>query len=775
MIKSLRLRNWKCHLDSEFEFCEGTNALVGVMGAGKTSVLEAICFALFGTFPALQQRKVKLEDIIMKKPVRKDYAEVELSFVNNGSFYTVKRRIERGRATQAELRINGKLVEAQPQRVTEFVEDVLKIDFDLFARAIYSEQNKIESFLTLPRGERKKRIDEILKLDRFEAARASVVTLSNRVKSCYEEFSRLALQLARETNKEEISSLESEIREIEEKMKNAREALEELERIYVEKNTKLKIMDEIKRKIETLEKRRSMLIGSISALEKALEKEVPDEKLLRSAISRLRANLEELREKKLAIEKEIFSLRKNVERASVELREIENAERKIHELEEREKILDAHAKELKVIEKEIEEKKGELEKKTQEYYEANTKVKELEKAVKELEKEIGKCPICDSELPESKRLALKERKMREIQELKGTIISLRKEISLLQKEIEEFEKRKKSAEMRKIELLQVKREVEELKKKISLKHELKSRLEKIQSELEGFEREIEQIREREKEIEIKLREKNLELEKVMEHIRKKKELEQKRAELESVEKELEDSKKLFSAEKYEVLLEELREIYAKKKSTETELVSFERLVEEKRKRLEELKRNLELAEKYASESKKMERILKELEKFKIALQKTQEELRKYFISAVNEAMQSIWEELYPYGDFPAIRLHVTQEDYILQLQDLTGAWVSVEHVSGGERTLAALTLRIALALILAPQLRWLILDEPTHNLDIRAREELARILRDRICEFVDQVFLITHDPVLEGAVSGVLYRIEREKEKNTPAKVIRME
>ncbi len=775
MIKSLKLRNWKCHLDSEFEFCEGTNALVGVMGAGKTSVLEAICFALFGTFPALQQRKVKLEDIIMKKPVRKDYAEVELSFVNNGSVYTVKRRIERGRATQAELRINGKLVEAQPQRVTEFVEDVLKIDFDLFARAIYSEQNKIESFLTLPRGERKKRIDEILKLDRFEAARASVVTLSNRVNSCYEEFSRLALQLARETNKEEISSLESEIREIEEKMKSARETLEELERIYAEKNAKLKIMDEIKRKIETLEKRHSMLLGSISALEKALEKEVPDEKLLRSAISRLRAILEELREKKLAIEKEILSLRKNVERTSVELREVENAERKIHELEEREKILDVHAKELEVIEREVEEKKSELEKKTQEYYEANTKVKELEKAVKELEREIGKCPICDSELPENKRLALKERKMREIQELKSTIISLRKEISLLQKEIEELEKRKKNAEMSKIELLQVKREVEELKKKISLKYELKSRLEKFQSELEGFEREIEQIREREKEIEIKLREKNLELEKVMEHMRKKKELEQKRAELESVEKELEDSKKLFSAEKYEMLLEELREIYAKKKSIETELVSLERLAEEKRKRLEELKRNLELAEKYASESKKMESLLKELEKFKIALQKTQEELRKYFISAVNEAMQSIWEELYPYGDFPVIRLHVTQEDYILQLQDLTGAWVSVEHVSGGERTLAALTLRIALALILAPQLRWLILDEPTHNLDIRAREELARILRDRICEFVDQVFLITHDPVLEGAVSGVLYRIEREKEKNVPAKVIRIE
>ena len=138
-------------------------------------------------------------------------------------------------------------------------------------------------------------------------------------------------------------------------------------------------------------------------------------------------------------------------------------------------------------------------------------------------------------------------------------------------------------------------------------------------------------------------------------------------------------------------------------------------------------------------------------------------------------MQEIWNELYPYGDFQSIRLHVSEGDYVLELQELDGSWVSAEHVSGGERTLAALTLRMAFALVLAPQLRWLILDEPTHNLDIKAREELAKVLRERITEFIDQVFLITHDPILEDAVSGVLYRIEREKEKNGVAKVVKVE
>ena len=76
--------------------------------------------------------------------------------------------------------------------------------------------------------------------------------------------------------------------------------------------------------------------------------------------------------------------------------------------------------------------------------------------------------------------------------------------------------------------------------------------------------------------------------------------------------------------------------------------------------------------------------------------------------------------------------------------------------------------------MLAPQLRWLVLDEPTHNLDAKAVEDLALVLRDRISEFVEQVFLITHDPALENAVSGYLYRLERNKEKSEETRAVKV-
>jgi len=149
-------------------------------------------------------------------------------------------------------------------------------------------------------------------------------------------------------------------------------------------------------------------------------------------------------------------------------------------------------------------------------------------------------------------------------------------------------------------------------------------------------------------------------------------------------------------------------------------------------------------------------------------------LRKNFVSAVNQAMEAIWPELYPYKDLYGVRLGIEEGDYILQLEDSTG-WIPADGTaSGGERSIACLALRIAFALVLAPQLRWLVLDEPTHNLDSRAVEDLANVLRDKVSEFVDQIFLITHDPNLETAVSGYLYRLERDKEKDGFSKVVKI-
>lgn len=58
-IRSLKLENVKSYADGTIEFAQGTNAIVGHNGAGKSTILEAIGFALFDHLPYSQSDFVR--------------------------------------------------------------------------------------------------------------------------------------------------------------------------------------------------------------------------------------------------------------------------------------------------------------------------------------------------------------------------------------------------------------------------------------------------------------------------------------------------------------------------------------------------------------------------------------------------------------------------------------------------------------------------------------------------------------------------------------------
>jgi exonuclease SbcC len=93
--------------------------------------------------------------------------------------------------------------------------------------------------------------------------------------------------------------------------------------------------------------------------------------------------------------------------------------------------------------------------------------------------------------------------------------------------------------------------------------------------------------------------------------------------------------------------------------------------------------------------------------------------------------------------------------------------------SGGERSMASLALRIAFSHAFIPNLRWLILDEPTHNLDTASIEQLSRTLKERMGSFAEQVFLITHEERICDSLDS-FYRLERDKSSNEPTRVVAM-
>lgn len=672
MIRKVKVENWRSHWETELEFSEGTNALIGLMGSGKSSILSAISFGLFGTFPALKSREVTLDDLIMKKPQKKEKASVSVVFDLNGDNYKVKREIEKDKGTTlSEIRKNGRLLDTGVTRTTELVEKYLKVDYDLFSRAIYSEQNGLHYFLEIPKGKRMKRIDQLLRLDRFEKARESSTTLINRMKDRSQDREKMLEEME---EKEDFNKLENFKKEID-KMKAERNELKEKE-----ENLKQKIKNREKQKKEFKKER------------KKLEKIKKDKNRIEGQISGLKKNIKDTKEK--------------FEDVEVEIEEIEN---KIENLE----------KNKKELEKKLETKRSNLESIQEEKQKIKAKIKNLQSRIEKLKEVKGKCPICDNDLTEKHREKLLSERYDKIEKLEKEISKHKKKIEATRKKISKLENKKEEIREKIVEFKPLSREREDLKEK-------ENKLKEFQEKLKDIEKNLKKIKEE------------------------------------------------YNEERFEELQTQLRELSSKKSQVESKLESNKQFISDKKERLEELKERKEMFEKYKKDVEKLNFLIEDVKKFRNALEKTQFKLREEFVKAVNSTMNEIWETLYPYEDYTGISLDIKEGDYRLKLRESGGDWVNVEGVvSGGERTSACLTLRIAFALVLAPNLKWLVLDEPTHNLDSRAVEDLAKVLKDKVTEFVNQVFLITHEKKLEDAVTGYLYIFERNKEEDEPTQAMK--
>ena len=208
-------------------------------------------------------------------------------------------------------------------------------------------------------------------------------------------------------------------------------------------------------------------------------------------------------------------------------------------------------------------------------------------------------------------------------------------------------------------------------------------------------------------------------------------------------------------------IEKLEKIYAllskKLQELRTFISSSEIIVKEKKLRLVEIKNKLKQFSESEKEIKTIGKKADFLSKLKNAIIDAQGILRDDLILAVNEIMSSVWLEIYPYEAWSGLRLSTDSNDYTLQLKDPESDWINVNgYASGGERMLASLAAKIAFARVLAPTLNMLVLDEPTHNLDEKAVKNFIEVLHEKVSEFIDQIFIITHDERLAESANKVI-------------------
>jgi len=786
MITKVKLKNFRSHLDSEFNFSNGTNALVGILGSGKSSVMNALCFGLFGTFPDLQGKKIKLDDLIMNKPSVKDQAEVEVEFKLDEKTYSVMRTIERGKGTTySEIREGEKLLDApNTQRVTELVEKLLKVNYELFSKAIYSEQNALDYFLRLPRGERMKRIDNLLMIDKFETARSSAVSLRNKLVE-----RKLGKQsVIEQTDVERLKNLVDELtKDLGNLRKNKLQLSAEIEALEKQKNemeTEVKSLEQLDKDLNYFKEQEKSVESAIEENRKFISE---IENLLKGRTKeKLEKNLEEFSEKIKELENNIEAKRKDQEK----LTELISETRTKIEFMERDKMgkLEADISKKLSIQEMIDEVKKiygqepleKMKKQIEELIDLmkkitsfSTRLSETKEILEQIYELKDHCPICQSKLtPERKKKLIKDQKEK--------IEKIEKEIKALEKkkevEDESFKSLEDVAEKLKHFLIDVE-DLDEMQSQLKDLRKVHSKsiktFESYQKSLNNIKVDISNIQKQIENTENDEKKLSLLFSRIPEIEKKRERLKYLNSRLEDVRLKLTDINKKLEGQDVEKLRKEFTEVVGKKSELEERLKNLTEIFEEKESRKNEEEEKIKMVETQKSEVVKLEKIIKDLKIFEKALEETQVQLRTEFVEAVNFTMSQIWTNLYPYEDFVSIGLNIEEGDYTLQLKDRMGRWMNADGVaSGGERSIACLALRVAFSLVLAPQLKWLVLDEPTHNLDARAIEDLTETLKTRIGNFVDQVFLISHEERLEEAVTGHLYRLEREKEKDGVTRIL---
>jgi DNA repair exonuclease SbcCD ATPase subunit len=153
MINNLYLNNFKVFRDQELVFHPGSTAIIGPNGSGKTTILEALEFALFRIVTRKEKKIPKLEDLIHHFGKR---AKVELEFTAplNRRCYKVSRTIHPGE-TNADLFVENKKdpVASGPRQVDNEIEKLIGMDRHAFSALTYIRQGEIDSLSRLtPKG-----------------------------------------------------------------------------------------------------------------------------------------------------------------------------------------------------------------------------------------------------------------------------------------------------------------------------------------------------------------------------------------------------------------------------------------------------------------------------------------------------------------------------------------------------------------------------------------------------------------------------------------------
>src|SRR6478609_8574755 len=173
-LNSLRLCNFRQHSDTYVTFDSGLTGIIGANGSGKTTILEAIAWALYGQDAA----RGKKETIRSLRAGPGAKVKVELDFELGGHRY----RVERG-LTHAELYLDGS--ESPIANSITGVGDMLRrrlgMTRDEFFNTYFTGQKELDVMAAMAPSERAQFLSRVLGYERLRIAQRLVKERSRMI------------------------------------------------------------------------------------------------------------------------------------------------------------------------------------------------------------------------------------------------------------------------------------------------------------------------------------------------------------------------------------------------------------------------------------------------------------------------------------------------------------------------------------------------------------------------------------------------------------------
>lgn len=253
----------------------GSTLIIGQNGAGKSTIIEAIVFALFNK----SFRKVNKNQLINSINEKDCVAEVEFSI---GS---VEWKVRRGiKPNLFEIYKNGMILDQSSSAVDQqkwFEQSVLKLNYKSFTQIVVLGSSTFVPFMQLPAASRREIIEDLLDIRIFSTMN---VILKDRVKTTTEELKQFESEInflkekadmqkshiktLEKTAKKTISQKKDKIVELQSGLVKINEDIDQLYVQISEKEEQLKKFNGIETKIKKLEKEINTNINLISRTEK---------------------------------------------------------------------------------------------------------------------------------------------------------------------------------------------------------------------------------------------------------------------------------------------------------------------------------------------------------------------------------------------------------------------------------------------------------------------------------------------------------------------------